>query len=129
MTATRDAYVPRGKQITPEEIAYLCEDASEYYRTPIVPDDVVATFANGMRHEDFQAQPDEIEQSAIARSGQAGLSNRQGFLLMAEMVERIGPYNCSHRANQRVLTDLASYSILQFLDTEIDLPGIALHEL
>lgn len=30
---------------SPEEIAYLCEGASEYFRTPITPDDVVWTYS------------------------------------------------------------------------------------
>lgn len=30
---------------SPEEIAYLCEGASEYFRTPVTPDDVVWTYS------------------------------------------------------------------------------------
>lgn len=32
-------------QASPEEIAYLCEGASDYFRTPVTPDDVVWTYS------------------------------------------------------------------------------------
>ncbi len=59
--------------ITPEEIAYLCEGASEYYRTPIVPDDVVATYS-GVRplYDDHAADASKVTRDYVLKRDAEG---------------------------------------------------------
>jgi glycerol-3-phosphate dehydrogenase len=57
---------PAKVEITPEEIAYLCEVTSGYFRRPITPADVVWTYA-GVRplHDDGQADASAVTRDYV----------------------------------------------------------------
>ena len=60
-------------EITDEEIRYLCDAASEYYKTPIVPSDVVSTYS-GVRplYDDHAADASKVTRDYVLNYDAAG---------------------------------------------------------
>lgn len=55
-------------EISQEEVAYLCAGASEYYRTPVTPDDIVATYS-GVRplYDDHAADASRVTRDYVLK--------------------------------------------------------------
>ena len=60
---------PRGARIAPDEIAYLCEQASRYFKKPVLPADVVWSYA-GVRPllDDASGDPSAVTRDYLLES-------------------------------------------------------------
>lgn len=60
-------------RISPEEVEYLCRAVSEYFRSPVTPDEVVSTYA-GVRplYEDFAARDATVTRDYVLSLGASG---------------------------------------------------------
>ncbi|MEM9279575.1 MAG: glycerol-3-phosphate dehydrogenase [Pseudomonadota bacterium] len=75
LIGTTDAEQPdisEKPEITPEEISYLCEMASEYFEEPVKPEDVVWTYS-GVRplYDDGASKAQEATRDYVIRSEEA----------------------------------------------------------
>ena len=68
---------PRDVKITPEEVTYLCDAASEYFKTPINEDSIVWTYA-GVRslYDDGASEAQEATRDYILREDGEGKEPR-----------------------------------------------------
>ncbi|XWN29831.1 MAG: glycerol-3-phosphate dehydrogenase [Devosia sp.] len=64
---------PKDAAITPEEVAYLCKNASAYFKAPVTPDDIVWTYS-GVRplYDDGASSAQEATRDYVLKAEAAG---------------------------------------------------------